>query len=361
MQQTAKITPFQFYTLLFLTRVFSLVTYISGIRSDLSTSGEVLSVLLMTVLLFISVLPTVILIKKDPASSVLTRANCISPLFEKAICIVYLAFFIFKGITTASRFELLLGSVMFPETNVQFFVAILLLVSLFCAWRGVEALGRASVIFLIPVLFAFGFVFLTLIKNFDILNFSAIYQNETKGIIDGGIYSVARTSELSVIALFIPYVKNHKVRNTFIWTGLISAVIVVTEVMISGVLGGFGENQLFNMYSMSVIAGFGFIERMDAIISCIWMICATVKIALIFYICNLLLTALTGKNRTKIYTGLTAVAIFTGMMFISLSIISFAALVKSPLMTVLFCLTAIIIPLSVIFGEKIKEKKYEKT
>lgn len=360
MQLTVKITPFQFYTLLFLSRVFSLVTYISGIRSNLSTSGEVLSILVMSAILFISVLPTAILIKKDSASSVLTRASCISPVFEKACCLVYLAFFIFKGITTAARFELLLGSVMFPETNVQFFVAILLIVSLFCAWRGTEALGRAGVIFLIPVLFAFAFVFLTLIKHFDTLNFSAIYQSETLGILDGGIYSVARTCEVSVIALFLPFIKNHKVRHTFIWTGVISATIILTEVMISGVLGGFGANQLFNMYSMSVIAGFGFIERMDAIISCIWMICATIKIALIFYICNLLLTSFTGKNRTKIYTGLTAIVIFAGMMLISLSIINFASLVKLPLMTILFTLTAIIIPLTVIAGEKIKEKRHEK-
>lgn len=361
MQTRAKITPFQFYTILFLSRIFSLVTYISGIRGNLSTSGEVISVLIMAVLLVISALPTVILIKKDSNSSILTRASCLSPVFEKTLCVIYLLFFLFKGITTAARFELLLGSVMFPETNVQFFVAILLLAASFCTIRGIESIGRSSVIFLVPVLFAFAFVFLSLTQNFDILNFSAVYTDEITGILDGAVYSVSRTCEVSAVALLLPFIKDHKTKHLFTWLGAISAIIIITEIMISGVLGGFGKNQLFNMYSMSVIAQFGFIERMDSIISCIWMICSAVKLALIFYICNILLTSLTGKNRTKIYIVLSALAVFAGMMFISLSIVNFADLVKSPLMTIFYFSTAVIVPLAVITGEKIKEKKHEKT
>lgn len=360
MQATAKITPFQFYGILFLSRIFSLVTYVSSIRGTLSTSGEVLSVVIMTVLLFISAIPTAMLIKKDSESSVLTRAACISPLLEKTICIIYLLTFLFKGITTAARFELLLGSVMFPETNVQFFVMILLFASAFFTYRGIEAIGRASVIFLVPVLFAFVFVFLSLTKNFDVLNFSAIYTDEITSIIDGAVYSVSRTSEVSAVALLLPFVKNHKTKHIFVWLGVVSAVILVTEIMISGVLGGFGENQLFNMYSMSVLAQFGFIERMDSIISCIWMICSAVKLALMFYLCKTLLAALFGKSRTILYISLSTVVIFIGMLLISLSIVNFADMLKSPLMTFFYISTAIIIPLTVTIAEKIKEKKNEK-
>lgn len=360
MQTKAEITAFQFYTILFLSRIFSLVTYISGIRDVLSTSAEILSVVIMSAILFISVIPAALLLKKDNGTSILTRAECISPSFSKLLCVIYLMFFIYKGITTASRFELLLGSVMFPETNVQFFVAILLVAAVFCALRGIEALGRASVIFLVPVLFAFGFVFLSLADDFDILNLSAIYKNEAKGILDGAVYSASRTNEAAVIPLMIPFVKRHRSKHLFIWTGVISAIIILTEVMISGVLGGFGENQLFNMYSLSVIAKLGFIERMDAIISCIWMICSALKLALTFFVCNILLSSLTDKSRPKLYITLSAAVVFAGMMVISLSIVSFAQLIRIPLMTIFYTATAIVIPLIIIFAEKSKEKKHEK-
>ena len=360
MQTKAEITAFQFYTILFLSRIFSLVTYISGIRETLSTSAEILSVAIMSAILFITSIPVSILIKKDNNTSILTRAEEISPSLKKLICIIYLMFFIYKGITTASRFELLLGSVMFPGTNVQFFVAILLLAAVFCALRGIEALGRAGVIFLVPVLFAFGFVFLSLADDFDILNLSAIYRNETNGIIDGAVFSASRTNEIALIPLMLPFVKSHKSKHIFIWSGVISSIIILTEVMISGVLGGFGENQLFNMYSLSVIAKLGFIERMDALISCIWMICSAVKLALTFFVCNILLSSLTEKSRPKLYIILSAVTVFAGMMIISLSIVSFARLIKTPLMTVFYTATAVIIPMIIIFAEKVKEKKHEK-
>lgn len=360
MQATAKITPFQFYSVLFLSRVFSLVTYVSSIRGTLSTSGEVVAVLIMTAILFITSIPTALLIKKDSQSSILTRAACISPIMQKVICVIYLAGLIYKGIITAARFELLLGSVMFPETNVQFFVAILLIAAAFFAYRGIEAIGRSGVIFLVPVLFALIFVFLTLTDDFDMLNFSAIYTNETMSIIDAAIYSASRTGETAAIVLLLPFVKDHKPKHLYIWLSAISAVIIITEIMISGVLGGFGENQLFNMYSLSVLAQYGFIERMDAIISCIWMICAAVKLAVVFYLCKTVLNALVKKNRMITYISASTVIIFIGMMLISLSIVNFAHVIRSSLTIVFYFLIVVLIPLAVIVAEKIKEKKHEK-
>lgn len=360
MQATAKITPFQFYSVLFLSRVFSLVTYVSSVRGTLSTSAEVVAVIIMTVILFITTIPTAILVKKDSQSSILTRAACISPLMQKVVCIIYMAGLIYKGIITAARFELLLGSVMFPETNVLFFVAILLLSAAFFACRGIEAIGRSAVIFLVPVFFALGFVFLTLTDDFDMLNFSAICTDETMNIIDAAVYSASRTGETAAAVLLLPFVKNHKPKHLYIWLGTVSAVIIITETMISGVLGGFGENQLFNMYSLSVLAKFGFIERMDAIISCIWMICAAVKLAVVFYLCKTVLGSLSGKNRTITYISISAAVIFIGMMLISLSIVNFADVIRSPLTIIFYFLIVVFVPLTVIIAEKIKEKRNEK-
>lgn len=357
MQATAKITSFQFYTILFLSRIFSLVTYVSSVRGTISTSGEVIAVVLMTVVLLLTAVPMFIFIKQDSCSSILTRASCVSPYLMKIICIVYFLAFLYKGIITASRFELLLGSVMFPETNVLFFVAILLMASAFITFRGIEGLGRSSVIFLIPVLCALSFVFLSLIKDFDNLNFSAVYSQEYFTIADAAVYSVSRTGEIACIAVLQPFIKEHKAKHLFRWIIAISAVIVLTEFMISGVLGGFGENQLFNMYSLSVLADFGFIERMDAIISCIWMICSAVKLSLIFYLCKTLMITFFAKNRTKTYVSICCAVVFVGTVILSGSIINFADVIKSSLTIIFYVLTVVIIPLAVIISEKVKVKK----
>ncbi len=360
MQETAKITPFQFYSILFLSRIFSLVSYVSGIQQNLSTTDEVISVAVMSVFLFVLSIPTVLLIKKDSSSSIITRASCISPIFEKIIIVVYLISILYTGILTATRFELLVGSLLFPETNVLFFVAMMLLAAVYTSGKGIESIGRSAVIYLIPVLLAFVFVFLTLIDEFDILNFTPVYKNEIPDIFNSAYYSCARTGELGAIVLLMPNVKNQNKNHLFKWLISVSAIIFITELMISGVLGGFGKNQLFNMYSLSVLAEYGFVERLDAIISCIWLICAGVKMAMILYIANFLLSSLFKKSKKSVNISVCALIIFAGTAVISISILYFSAVASSPLTLILFTLAIAVIPFAVFIGEKIKEKRNEK-
>lgn len=360
MQKTAKITSFQFYAILFLSRIFALVSYISGEKNNLSATGEILAVVTACLFILVASIPTMLFIRKDSTSSILMRASCISPVFEKIVAFFHLVSMIYTGIITASRFELMVGSLLFPDMNVLIFAAIMLFAAAYTAYRGIESIGRSAVIYLVPVLGAFLFVFVTLVSKFDILNFTPVYTSELVQTVDSAYYFCARTGELSAVLLLLPNVKNHNKKHLFNWIVALSVIIIATEFMIIGVLGGFGKNQLFNMYSLSVIAKIGFVERLDAIISCIWLICSGVKMSIIFYVCNLLLTSLFGKKRDVIYISSCAVVVFVCTVIISISILNFFKVVSSGLTAVVFTLTVVILPLSVMAGEKIKERKYEK-
>ncbi|MBQ8209838.1 MAG: GerAB/ArcD/ProY family transporter [Clostridia bacterium] len=360
MQKTAKITSFQFYSILFLSRVFALVSYVSGVRKSLSSTDEVIAVAVACVFLLVASIPTMLFIRKDGTPSILTRASCISPVLEKCIAAVYLVSIVYTGIVTASRFELMIGSLLFPETGVLVFVAAMLFAAAYGAYRGIESIGRSAVIYLIPVLGALVFVFATLINKFDVLNFTPVYTSEIPDMFDSAYYFCARTGELGAVLLLLPDVKNHSKKHMYNWIFALSAVVIVTELMVSGVLGGFGENQLFNMYSLSVLAKFGFVERLDAIISCIWLICAGVKMSMIFYICNLLLSSILNKKRKLVYISASAVAVFAGAAVISVSILRFSEVVSSPLTVIMFTFTIVVMPLAVMAAEKIKEKRNEK-
>lgn len=360
MQKTAKITPFQLYSVLFLSRVFALVSYVSGFRESLSATGDVVAVAVAGVFLLLASIPIALFIKKDGSSSILTRASCISPAFEKIISLLFLIGIVYAGIITSARFELMIGSLLFPDSSVLIFVVAMLFAAAYCAFRGIESIGRSSVIFLIPVLGAFVFVFATLVNKFDALNFTPVYISEIPKVLDTAYYLCARTGELGAVLLLLPNVKNHGKKHLYKWIVALWIVIVATEIMMSGVLGGFGENQLFNMYSLSVLAKFGFVERLDAIISCIWLICAGVKMSVIFYICNLLITSIFKKKRTLIYISASAVAVFAGTVALSTSILYFSKIVSSPVTAISFTVTIVAVPVAVMLGEKIKEKRNEK-
>ena len=83
--------------------------------------------------------------------------------------------------------------------------------------------------------------------------------------------------------------------------------------------------------------------------------------AMIFYICNILLASILKKEKKLIYISASAVTVFAGTVFISVSILYFAKIVSSPATVIMFTITTVILPLVMVFTEKIKEKRNEKT
>ncbi len=356
MKLTPEITPFQFYTVLFLSRVFAMVTYVAGVRESLSSTDEVIAAVVTGFFLLLTSLPVVFFLRSDNRSSLITRASCISALFSKVLCVIYLISYLYFGIITSVRFGIFTGSVMFPDTDVVFFIVMMLAASSYIALKGIECIGRSSVIILIPVVGALVFVFATQSENFDLLNFTHPFTDSIKDIASSGFYSASRTGELAFPVLLAPFVKKQKGRHIFSWIFTVTAVITVTEIILTGVLGRFGSTQLFSMHSLSVLAQIGFIERLDAIITCMWLLCAAVKISITIFLCRTLLTSLFGKKRNVLYTLLSAVVIFAGSLPLSDNLISLTGLIRSPLTIVFFLTTVCFIPVTIMISERIKRR-----
>ena len=357
MKLTPEITPFQFYTVLFLSRIFAMVTYIAGVREALTSTDEVIAAIATGIFLAITSLPVVFFLRGDNKSSLITRASCISQPLSKLLCAVYLASAIYFGIITSVRFGIFTGSVMFPDTDVFFFIAMMLAAASYIAVKGIECIGRSSVIILVPVIGVLVFVFATQSENFDLLNFTHPFTDSIKDIAASGFYSASRTGELAFPVLLAPFVKKQKGKHVFLWITAVTTVITVTEIILTGVLGKFGTTQLFSMYSLSVLAQTGFIERLDAIITCIWLLCAAIKISITLFLCRTLLTSLFGKERNILYTLMSAAAIFAGSLPLSDNLISLTGLIRSPLSLIFYLTTVCLIPVTVMLTEKFRRRR----
>jgi hypothetical protein len=357
MKLTAKITSFQFYTLMFLSRVFAMVTYIAGINEELSTTDEIIASVFTGVFLIISAIPIILFLKNDNESGIIKRASCLSENFSKVLCVFYLIEALYFGIITAVRFGIFTGSVMFPDTNMAFFIFIMLIASSYIAFKGIEAAGRSAVIILIPVLFALIFVFATQSDAFDFLNFTHPFSDKLTDIVSSGFYSASRTGELGFIILLSPYVKKHKGRHVFSWITAVTVLIVVTEIVLAGVLGRFGATQLFSMYSLSVLAEFGFIERLDAIITCIWLLCAALKIAIIIFLCETLFSSLFRKRNRLLFIAISCIIIFASSIPLINNISGFLSLIRSPVTSLLFISGICVIPSVIMICERIKRSR----
>ena len=336
-----------------------MVTYIAGINKELATTDEVIASVITGIFLAVSAIPVMFFLKHDNESGIIKRASCLSETFSKVLCVFYLITALYFGIITAVRFGIFTGSVMFPDTNMAFFIFIMLVASSYIAFKGIESAGRSAVIILIPVLLALIFVFATQSDAFDLLNFTHPFTDRITDVIQSGFYSASRTGELTFIILLTPYVKKIKGRHIFLWITAVTVLIIITEIMLAGVLGRFGATQLFSMYSLSVLAEAGFIERLDAIITCIWLICAALKIAVIIFVSETIFSSLFRKQNRLLFIAVSCTVIFIASIPMISNISGFIALMRSPVHPILFITGISIIPSVVMAGEKLKRRKKE--
>lgn len=357
MTPKAEITPLQFYTILFLSRIFALVTYVMSLRVQLSSTDRVVMTLFTGLFLVITAIPTAVFIRQDNTQSIIMRAEKLSPFFGKILCVLYFAEAVYFGVITSVRFGIFTGSVMFPDTNIIFFIFMMLAFSAFTAFKGIEAVGRSAFVILFPVLFSLFFVFATQSEDFDLLNLTPAFSSDTGDIFSSALFSASRTGEMALITLMPPFVKKQKSRHIFAFIVAITAVMFVSELVMAAVLGNYGSTQLFGMYSLSVLADFGFIERLDALFTCVWLLCASVKIAVTLFLSSVLLSAFTGKNRRVIYIVVSAVLILLGALPLAGNLINLSWLLNAPVTQILYLLAVVVLPSAVMIWERVKKRE----
>lgn len=357
MKIKAEISSFQFYTVLFLSRVFALVTYIMSIRTQLSSSDRIISALLAGVYMTVTAIPLALLIRQNNTDSVITRAEKISPALGRVMSAVYFVECIYLGVITSVRFGIFTGSVMFPDTNIMFFIFMMLAVSVYTAYRGPEGLGRSAFVMLFPVVLSLLFVFATQGEDADVLNLSVPFSSGTGNVLSTAVFTASRTGELLFVALMPQNVKGQKSRHIFIFILAVTAVMTLSETMMSLVLGNYGATQLYGMYSLSVLADAGFIERLDAIFNCVWLLCAGVKISLTLTVCSKLLEKITKRQSRGVFIGVCAFIIFVCALPLSGNLIGLAGLINAPVTQIFYLAGVVLMPSAVMLLERVRKNE----
>jgi hypothetical protein len=85
-----KISAFQFFSILFLTRLLTTVTYIPAYAQGLLLSDMIIQALLRSVIGFVVLIPLLLLFKKNPDMNIVEIAEKRSGLFGKVVGALYL-------------------------------------------------------------------------------------------------------------------------------------------------------------------------------------------------------------------------------------------------------------------------------
>ncbi len=273
--EKTKVTTVGFFSVIYLALLSGIFMYMSGAYVKTGITDTVIRPVFFALIDCVLTIPLFIYVKLSKKKDVLTFLNENNRALSVLISVIYMISLFACIIRTLSLIDLFYSSSMFFETDMTVFIIGVSAVCCVIASLGICAVARGSNIFSFFVLLGIiCVVSVSIIKRFDFLNFTPLFQEGFAKFIKDTVNYAFFPAELSGILLFLSDINGNVKKGYFVW--LFAAVI--TTVLISfcvvGTLGGFSDIQLFPFYKLSTIVGVGVVERLDAVASSSWMLCA---------------------------------------------------------------------------------------
>ena len=295
MKPQEKIGGSQLFALLFVCRALALFTFTAPQETGFSAGDRILFTAPFCLLCLLFAVPG-LLAGSRHANGVLGAARAASPMLAKGVGVFYSAAFLCAAALSTLRFELFVGTVMYPERETTLLIALLLAAAAAAAVHGTQALGRAAVILLALFAASLLFILCSAAGQFDRLNLTPPLENGASPVLRNAFRSAARTAELPALA-FAPAFTRGRVNKTGVcWLTSFSAMAAMVFCFLGGVAGVYGEQQMFPLYTVTTVAKLGVFERLDAVLTGLWVLGAFLRTAFFLRLAGLSLEQSFGKR-----------------------------------------------------------------
>ncbi len=355
-----KIKAYQLFCILFTSRLLGTFTYMVRLNSDLNTGARIAMLLAFLFISLLMSVPVFMILNGQNNTSFLQQLTPFSSKTRSLIACLYCAVFLLSAIITLTRFGLFTGTVLLQNTSLHIFILSLMIVSIYAAHKGLQPLARSSVLFTFILVLSLFFVQIGVCEEFDFLNISCIKASRISDILKQAVFSACRNIEIPAV-LFIADRVNGKINKTlFCMLAGFSAVTSILFFVAGGVTGAYGEQQMFPLFTLSSVSKLGFIERMEDILTGIWVACAMIKIAFLLIVASVCLQETRKKD-----CGIPAIItlggiVFAGYLLLSCDITGTIKLLQSPLLPVGFIFFGVLLPFYLHLIAKKKQQKIYK-
>ncbi len=361
MEQTkGKISAFQFFVMLFLSRTLTTVTYLSSYTENIRLSDMLVQPIFRIIIGAVIMLPLYFLYRRHKDKNILEIVNDKSKFLGKFVSAIFVLYFFYFTVVAIARLDLFAGTIVFPETDVEYMLIFAVILCCYGAYLGLEALGRSSVISAILVVPALIFIMLTLVKKVDLLNLTPIFYNGVTSVVKVAVDSVGQTVEYGVIALMMPRVTGKYRYGYYIWLLAQVSLMAIMFFFACTVMGNFASTQLFPFHTMASLAEFSMFTRLDAIFTGVWIMCAFIKAGLLIYLQTEILSTYFGKFKKIHYLVAIGLLTITVNLIISQQVRRFMVIDDSIIKIIITGISVLIIPLFVLIFSKTEADKCEK-
>ena len=250
-----------------------------------------------------------------------------------------------------------MSTVMFSGADPVLLTALLLAAAVYAARMGHEAVGRMSVPVLALIAASLIYVGVTTAGEFEAANLEAPLQNGVLPLLTNSFLALTRTGETAALLVFAPRIRGGIKKGLTLWFAAYGLTASIVFTLILGTTGAYGERQMFRLYTLTVLSRIGVFERMDALITAIWVLCALIRLAFFLQAGAVFLAR---GNTDGIKTGrliMLAVPVFAVYLILSRRVALFSAVIRSGANAVIYCLMLIVLPSAVLIADKIKHAK----
>lgn len=355
MKSFVRVSVCQLFIMLYISRMVVNVTY-SGHTSDVhSLRYGVVSTLIAFVITLIMVIPVYLMFQTSNCRTVTDNGYLLFKKFGAIIAIIYGLYFLWVLINTLSQFNIMVTNVLNPTASVFILSLAIVVASMYGAYKGIEALGRASTIIFIFVVVALIILLCTLIPKADLLNLEPIRFDNSEDIMQMVIGFIAKNSCIPAMAILLPFAQGNTRVGVVWWTVAVyvSTAIIITFIL--AVLGDYLQTQVFPVYSLTAVASLGVTKRLDGLFLGVWTAGMFVKISLFMYLLSACVKRVFGEVISKWSILISGILVLVASMGISATEGLFDLIFNKYIFLVITLITAVIIPLFLSCANKIKK------
>lgn len=346
----------QMAAVLFLSRIISLFTFMLPSASYIPPGDRVITAFAVMLIEFIYAAILITTLKLNNGRSIIEASGEYSHILSSVIAVLYIFAFLWAAGIGTARFELFISTVMFPNSELTLMIVILIAACVIASLKGIEAIGRASAVLLFVMGLSIAFILFSVAKEFEYYNLRPVAAEGIRPVTGFAFYVSTRAAELLSLNVSAPLIKGNVKKMIFLWIPVFSAVCTLILVFLTGVTGEYGDDQIFPLYTLTVIARFGIFERLDDILTGLWVLCIFIQVAYLMYLSILCIKQGFGRVKKFPCALICATGIFAVYLYSSQTVTKFSDIVSNRITDVIFIALMIVIPVAVTLIKKIKLK-----
>lgn len=303
--------------MLFLCRMFNILTYMPRSTIQVETGATLISTIISIVILLLMVIPMILLYQNNYGMDVIDSTTKLSPVLGKILNLFCLIVLVLSIISTTSRFQYFMNNAVFPDSSAVSVIITMLIATTYAVFMGIEGIARTASIVFVFFIISMTVIMLSSLNQVEFINLKPAVNSAQQSIFLSTIQNISRNVEVILVLFLYPYIKGSfkkTVIGYILFSSIATTIIGLSTILI---LGDFIRQQVFPFYTMASIVGLGIFQRLDAIHMALWVMIAFIKISLYTWVAKGLMQRLMPDKSKKACVWVIVSVVFVATLLLS--------------------------------------------